>query len=267
MVSWRQIALSRFERAIFGRIRIQRDLAPGPAAGSYRIDTQVCARPDGVVLHGWSARPLVAPSPLRVLLYFGGRNEDVCWAVKMASWLGGWTIYAFNYRGMGASGGQPSEAAVKADAQALLEWVRQQHPQGMAELAVAGRSLGTAVAIWLAHRVQPDTLVLFSPFCSLRSILQSRWRTLPLVLLGWWQFRCIALAPAIKARTLVLLAERDNRVALHDSLRLARALGQAPTIATVAQTTHQSLPRHIATQKQLSEFLCRPGESANGTRQ
>jgi len=248
-----------FDRSIFGRTRVRRELPPGPFADHYQIRSVALSRPGGVTLEGWQAHPSVVPRQTRVLLYFGGRNEDVWWAPKMASYLPGWTIYAFNYRGMGGSGGTPGENTAKVDALAAYDLVRQRHavPCGEqpVEVAIMGRSLGTAMAIWLAHQVVPDTLVLLSPFCSLRSILATRWWSWPLGWLSWNRFLSVSLAPRVTARTLILLAERDTRIARSDSLRLASALGCAPELAVIAATTHRTLPRHVQTQNRLAQFL------------
>ena len=244
-----------FERILFGRTRVRRELPPGPLADGYEVVALRLERPDGVVLCGWQARPKVAVEHTRVLLYFGGRNEDVCWAPKMASYLAGWTIYAFNYRGMGDSGGTPSEQAVQADALALYALVRQQLGADIATLALMGRSLGTAVAVWLAHQVQPDRLVLLSPFCHLGSVLRTRWWSVPLALVVRRRFASLALAPQIGARALVLLAEQDDRVFHRDSLRLAQALAGTVQTGMVAGTTHRTLPRSADTQHRLAAFL------------
>ena len=257
-----------FDRSIFGRTRVRRELPPGPFADRYQIESVALPRHAGVTLEGWRAQPIVAPDQTRVLLYFGGRNEDVWWAPKMASYLPGWTIYAFNYRGMGASAGKPDEKTAKADALAAYALVRQHHAQGrgtLVEVAIMGRSLGTAVAVWLAHQVAPQTLVLLSPFCSLRTILAARWWTRPLGWLSWNRFHTLSLAPAVTARTLILLAERDARIARSDSLRLARALGTSPELEVIAGTTHRSLPRHVQTQRRLAQFLLAQ-DSATGPR-
>ena len=158
-------------RLIFGRTRIIRPLQPGPHAGTYRIDTHRLARPDGAVLEGWSSTPLDGPAG-GALLYFGGRNENVAWAADMASFNPGWAVHAFNYRGFGGSAGRPSERRAKADARALLDVVAAREPR--AELAIAGRSLGTAVALALAAEARPRRLVLLSPFENVPAVLRTR---------------------------------------------------------------------------------------------
>src|SRR5262249_39078509 len=148
----------------FGRTKHIRALAPGPHAGQYVRAAHHLQRPDGAVLEGWSSHPADGVVD-GVVLYFGGRNENVVWAPDMASWLPRHAIYAFNYRGFGRSTGRPSERAAKADALALHAWVAaREGRERMAGLATVGRSLGTAMALWVGQQVQAQRLVLMCPF-------------------------------------------------------------------------------------------------------
>jgi alpha/beta superfamily hydrolase len=212
-------------------------------------------RPDGVDLQGWKAVPKSRQKPEKVLIYFGGRMEDAWWAPKMASYLDGWAVYAFNYRGFGESKGASSERNAKADALAIHQWVRQNHPQKDTEIALMGRSLGTAIAIWLAHAVNPCKLVLVSPFCSVRSVLLARFWLAPLAMLAGKRFLNARLAPDIATQTLIVLAEKDQQIAHADSLRLARKFATQPVVLKIMGTNHKTVPRNEATQRAVAGFL------------
>lgn len=242
------------DRLIFGRPRRKRDLTPGPYSG-FSVNPVLLERPGGVVLHGWMAVPVVAQDQQRVVIYFGGRMEDTWWAPKMASYLDGWTIYAFNYRGFGDSRGAASEKNAKADALAIHEFVKRRHAQADTELAVMGRSLGTAIAIWLAHQIQPERLVLVSPFCSMRSVLRARFWLAPLSVLARKRFWNASLVPEISARTLIILAEKDSQIPHADSLRLAATFGAEPHVVKVGGTNHKTVPRSQVTQRAVARFL------------
>ncbi|MCX7242100.1 MAG: alpha/beta fold hydrolase [Burkholderiales bacterium] len=241
-------------RLIFGRPRRRRDLPAGPHADFFlsplRLD-----RPDGARLYGWNAAPKSVQDREKVLLYFGGRKEDAWWAPKMASYLEGWTVYSFNYRGFGDSKGSASEINAKADALAIYEFVLQRHARANTEVALMGRSLGTAIAIWLAHHVSPAHLILVSPFCSMRSVLRGRFWLAPLSVFVRKRFMNSKLVPDISARTLVILAARDKEVNHSDSLRLARSFGTQATITVIDGTNHKTVPRSPGTQRAVADFL------------
>ena len=239
-------------RLIFGRTTRIRPLAPGPHAGSYRREAHRLERPDGAVLEGWSCAP-VNGHAARVLLYFGGRNENVTWAPDMASFNPGWAIHAFNYRGFGGSTARACERHAKADALALLDFVASREPQ--AELAIAGRSLGTAIALWLAREARPERLVLLSPFESVPAVLRTRPLGRFAAPLLRQRFQCTELAAAHAGRTLVLLAETDTSVPHEQSQRLCTHLSTPPMLQAIAGTTHQSLPRSGGAQAAIAAFL------------
>jgi pimeloyl-ACP methyl ester carboxylesterase len=242
------------DRLIFGRPRRKRDLTPGPYC-DFSINPVLLERPGGVVLHGWMAAPAVAPVREKVIIYFGGRMEDTWWAPRMASYLDGWTIYAFNYRGFGDSRGSASEKNAKADALAIYEFVKSRHAQGNTDVALMGRSLGTAIAIWLAHKIKPARLILVSPFCSMRSVLRGKFWLAPLSVLARKRFRNANLVSEISARTLIILAEKDREISHADSLKLANTFCEQPLVVKVGGTNHKTVPRNQDTQRLVARFL------------
>ena len=250
-----------FDRLIFSRPRARRVLPAGPFADRVGTEELRLPRPDGAVLQGWVAQPLVPHTPTRVLLYFGGRREDVCWSPTMASHFAGWTVYAFNYRGFGGSTGRSGESVAKADALAIHAHIAERHRGEVQEWALMGRSLGTALAIWLARHVAPQRLVLLSPFCSVSTVLGARAWLQPVALCVRGKFQSIALAPDIRARTLILLAEKDAQITHAESVRLGRSIPSPVTLTVVPQTNHQSLPRHARTQALLCTFFASCGAS------
>ena len=239
-------------RLVFGRTTRIRSLAPGPHAGTYRTTAHRLQRPDGAVLEGWSASPIAGPIE-GTLLYFGGRNENVAWVAGMASFNPGWAIHAFNYRGFGASTGRASERRAKSDARAIHDAVAA--GAAPADLAIVGRSLGTAVALALARETRPARLVLMSPFESVPDVLRTRPFGRALTGLVTQRFACADLAAAHDGATLVLLAGSDTSIPHDCSRALCARLPCAPTVHVVGGTTHQSLPRSAGAQAEIARFL------------
>jgi len=146
------------------------------------------------------------PGP-QALLYFGGNAEAVEGQLPLlAAALPEHALYLLHYRGYGGSSGQPSERALFADALALFDRVRADHGQ----IAVVGRSLGSAVAVHLAAHRPVDRLVLVTPFDSIEAVAARHYPLVPVGLLLQDKYRSAATAPRIGAPTLLIAAERDE---------------------------------------------------------
>lgn len=252
------VALQR--RLIYAPPRKVRHLAMGPYAGLYERRKLRLDLPDGHCLEGFASRPKYVPpgAPTRVLLYFGGRKENVEWVPDIASHLPDWHIYAFNHRGFGQSTGVSSERLLKHDAVLIHTHVIALHDDEIHTLAVMGRSLGTVVATWLASRFRVDRLVLVSPFRSLSHVLKRqpviRWLTRLL----FDQLDAGRHAVGVRSPTLVIASNADTRVPAALSRDLARLVAGPAELRLVEGISHGALPRSFVTQTALGEFLRGP---------
>ena len=117
---------------------------------------------DGTRIHSWLVYPSAdeaREAPRSTLLYFHGnagnlahRLPDVQSMVALCSC----NVLMVSYRGYGMSEGSPSESGIKQDARAALEYCLAGGGDGAhispRRLYVFGRSIGGAVALWLAHQ-------------------------------------------------------------------------------------------------------------------
>ncbi|WP_343626440.1 alpha/beta hydrolase family protein [Roseateles puraquae] len=238
-------------RLLFGHTWRIRRTQPGPAAHRRGTRAVRLERPGGVRLKGWLTLP-TGHAPRRLLLWFGGRNEHVAWTPDLAGWLpDDCALLAFNYRGLGGSTGWPGEAACVDDAEAIAAWGLAELGLPPAALHLAGRSLGTGVAMQLAaQRARAGSpvagVVLITPLKSLRALLLRNPWTAPLT--PWLRSPLDSLAAArgLRCGVLVLLAETDRQVPHAHSHALVHALrqaGAAVSVHQVAGTNHHSLAR------------------------
>jgi fermentation-respiration switch protein FrsA (DUF1100 family) len=87
----------------------------------------------------------------------------------------GYGIVAFAYRGSSGSTGEPTEAALTEDAEAIVAALPQFLGRTPDPLILYGESLGSAVAIKLAAQGLGDGLILQSPFTSIRDIVRAQY--------------------------------------------------------------------------------------------
>ena len=81
-------------------------------------------------------------------------------------WSFDYNVLAFDYRGFGQSSGRPTEDGLYLDATTAYAYLTRELHVPSDRVILAGRSLGSAVALDLATRVQAAGLVLFSPIDS-----------------------------------------------------------------------------------------------------
>lgn len=250
-------------KLLFGRTWRIRRTDPGPAAARRRAEAVWLDRPGGVRLQGWLTLPTGA-APRQLLLWFGGRNEHVAWTPDLAGWLpDDCALLAFNYRSLGGSTGWPGEAACVADAEAAAAWGLGRLGLPATALRLAGRSLGTGVALQLAARradagAAPAGVVLLTPFTSLRAVLARSPVLAPLTPLLRSPLDSVAAAQGLRCEVLVLLADRDRQVPHAQSQALVEALrraGCAVAVHRLPGTTHRSLARTPAAMQQLGGWL------------
>lgn len=208
---------------------------PPPVTPAQLADTIAWTAPDGTPLRA-SARERPGPG---AVIWFGGNAED---ASASAPWLAeafpARSIYTLHYRGYGGSGGAPSEAAIRADALELFDRVHAVH----ADVVLAGRSLGSGVALRLATQRPATRLVLLTPYDSVLALAARRFPMFPVRWMLQDRFESSQDAPAVRVPVTMVLAE-DDLVVPHESSE--RLLGRfAPRLATrlvVPGTDHNSL--------------------------
>ena len=197
--------------------RVREVVAALPGTSEIEVMT-----PDGVRLHGW-LRHQAGPPPHPLVIYFGGNAEEVSGQILDAPGLAPWSVAALNYRGYGRSEGDPSEAALSADALLVYDRLAGREDIDAERIVVFGRSLGSGPAVPLAARRPVRAVVLVSPFDSLRSIAKKTYPFVPVTTLLRHPFDSLALAPEVSAPVLVLAGDRDDLIPPEHSRRLADA--------------------------------------------
>ncbi len=178
---------------------------------------------------GHSLKVLSAqPERKKAVIYFGGNAENIAFTVpELQRIFPEHALYVPHYRGYGGSSGQATEEALYSDGLALLQSVSLKYDS----VVVMGRSLGSAVAVYLASRKPVGSLVLVTPFDSMTELASTFYPFVPVSLLLKDKFNSVSRAAAIQIPTLVLIAERDEVIPRKNSERLAAAFD--PGLATI----------------------------------
>jgi uncharacterized protein len=165
---------------------------------------------DGLDLHAWYVPAAVPDAP--VVLFFHGNAGNISHRLDTLSLLHdlGLSTLIFDYRGYGNSSGRPSEEGLYLDAQAAWRHLVEERGVPPARIVLHGRSLGAAVAGWLATRERPGALILESAFLSVPELGAHHYPWLPVRRLARIRFPLDEYMQALRVPVLVVHSPDDE---------------------------------------------------------
>lgn len=128
---------------------------------------------DGARLNALFFRTPAATKSKGVILYLHGNQGNLRrWGQHQGAFTRlGYDFFAIDYRGYGKSSGQPSEEGLYADGDAAYRWLLERYAEE--DIVLYGRSLGSAVASWLAMRRRPRLVILETPFDNMPNVVRA----------------------------------------------------------------------------------------------
>lgn len=162
-----------------------------------------------ISIHGWY---IPHENPRATLLFFHGnggnishRLESICIFHDL-----GLSVYIIDYEGYGKSDGSPSEQATYRDAMAAWQYLVNERSIPGNEIVLFGRSLGGAVAVWLAAQKQVGALILESTFTSIMDMGRHYYPYLPVNLLTRYRYPSAQRISEIDCPLLVIHSPEDE---------------------------------------------------------
>lgn len=139
-----------------------------------------------VKLRAWHL-PCQQNSSRGLVIHFHGNAQNMSAHQVFSEWLAkhGYDVLLFDYRGYGASSGDPSQVGLVEDGKAVLQFARDSQKFKSLPKIILGQSLGGAIALSALKEAQTDAqvVILDSTFSSYQevaqSILASQWATWP----------------------------------------------------------------------------------------
>jgi pimeloyl-ACP methyl ester carboxylesterase len=149
------------------------------------------------------------PHQPNALIYFGGNGELLVHRAKtIAQNHPNHTIYLMEYRGYGQSGGTPTQEGLYSDALALYDTIALKHQK----ISTIGRSLGSAMAIYLASKRKIHRLALITPFDSILHVAQAHYPIYPLAWMLRDTYEMLPHLHTIESESLIISVEGDHIV-------------------------------------------------------
>lgn len=165
----------------------------------------------------------------RTILHFHGNGEQVGDLIGLGQAIRarGLGFYAMEYPGYGSAEGEPSEQANYAAAEATIVHLATRHGVSKEALVLQGQSLGTGIALEMAHRGHGSLLVLLSPYTSMVDMGKLALPIFPSTLLLLDRYLNLSKAPAVPLPALVIHGTQDEVIPVSMGERVAQALPNA----------------------------------------
>ncbi|OPL10611.1 MAG: hypothetical protein AVO38_04970 [delta proteobacterium ML8_D] len=175
--------------------------------------------PDGMRLSGWF---IPAESPRGVLIFCHGNAGNISHRLESIYIFHGLqlSIFIFDYRGYGTSEGMPSEEGSYLDAQGAWNYLIEQEGLDPFDIIIFGRSLGGAVASWLAREHTPKALIVESAFTSASDLAGEIYLCLPAKLLCKYKYDTLAAIREVQCPVLIVHSQEDRIVPFRHAHKL-----------------------------------------------
>jgi len=129
---------------------------------------------DGVKIAGWLIKQPQSRSRPTIIMFHGNAGTIMDRLPNAQRMINATkcNLLMVDYRGYGPSEGEPTEEGLQRDAQAALEWAIKHEDVDEDNIFLFGRSLGGAVAIWLAAEspTKVKGLIVENTFCGIREM-------------------------------------------------------------------------------------------------
>jgi uncharacterized protein len=175
-------------------------------AGFAQAEEHVLTTGDAEKVIAWHVPP---QGNKPVVIFLHGNGEVLAWRVPRfrAITADGTGLVAVSFRGYGGSSGQPTEAALLADADAAYAFAAQRYP--VERIVVWGFSLGSGPAVALAATHRVGKLVLEAPYTSIADVAAPHFWFLPVRPLVRDRFESDRRIADVAASLLIMHGARD----------------------------------------------------------
>ncbi len=200
---------------------------------------------DNINIHAWYCSPIYKNKEVKtenIFLWFHGnagnlshRLELIFNLVKIPA-----HIFMIDYRGYGKSEGKPSEEGLYLDAYSAWEYLQKNLNIIKEKIIIAGESLGGAIAIDLASKVNPTGLIAQSTFSSIPDMASIVMPFIPKKFIKT-QMNSLEKIKRIKCPKLIIHGLNDEIVPYEFGLKLFEEAEEKKELYTVENAGHNEI--------------------------
>jgi len=165
---------------------------------------------DEIKMHGWWIPGAAAES--KTVLYFHGTTGNISYELRTINYLHslGVNLLAVDYPGYGQSEGKPDQKGCYLAAELALRYLQKEKRVVTGDIFLYGRSLGSAVATYLAAKQKFGGLVFHSGFTSVPDMAALMYPYLPVKLFCHTRLNALKLISHCRCPVLILHSPTDE---------------------------------------------------------
>ncbi len=185
------------------------------------------------IIHGWYF--LNSPNSPTILI-FGGNAGNMSYHLDCIQMLYevGFSIMIYDYREFGQSTGELTEQVQYEDADLVWHYLTETRGIVPEKIALLGRSLGGAMASWVASQYKPGALIMESSFTSMLDMGKLYYRWLPVKLLLRWQYDNLTRIPKVHSPVLFVHSKEDELTPFHHSEQMYERANQPKRLLVIS---------------------------------
>ncbi len=233
------------EELVFAAARSRQHMLADLPADAQRVAVPV---PQGTVLSSLLFRADDAADNGFWVLHLHGNADSAFspWQVRHCEALrrAGFNVLEIDYRGFGATPGQPSEAGMYEDSEAAYQELLR---RGVApnRIILLGHSLGSGPAVLLATRHTAAALVLFGAFTSIADAASDRYPYLPVRLAVSVQFNSLTRIGSVHMPVVIAHSRGDKLIPYSHALKLFAAANDPKRLVTFESASDDGFGGHV----------------------
>jgi len=195
----------------------------------------------GQQVHGWF---VPAREARGVILFCHGNAGNISHRLESIRTFVdlGLDVLIFDYEGYGRSTGQPSQRALYRDALAAWDHLTVERGIPPERILLFGRSMGAAVAAWLATQTEPAGLIVESGFTSVPDMAREHYPLFVLRCMVRHKLDTLASIQAVRCPVLIAHSKGDEIVPYRHGRKLFEAAPEPKTFLDL-EGSHNDGPR------------------------
>jgi len=209
-----------------------RELQASPADIGLNYESVFIHASDGIRLHGWFVG---SKRNIGTVLFLHGNAGNISHrldSLRIFNHLG-LSTFIIDYRGYGQSEGKISEHGTYLDAEAAWQYLTVERGIDPGQIIIFGRSLGGAIAAYLAAKHPPAGLIIESVFTSVPDFGAKLYPIFPVRLLCRYQYDTKQSLGAVSCPVLVVHSPDDEIIPFENGRELYRSANEPKTFLQI----------------------------------